>query len=429
MRRFDVVVVGSLNLDLVARADRLPGPGETVHGSSYQEAAGGKGLNQAVAAARAGASVAMVGAVGDDAAGDVLRAVLHDDGIDDSRVRTVAGTPTGRALIAVDDRAENSIVVVPGANARVELPELPAAAVVLAQMEVDPAVVLEAFRAARAAGATTVLNPAPADRVPPELLAWCDIVIPNEHELELLGGSEHLRAQGVATLVVTRGAAGAELLEGAAPPVRIDAFTVAPVDTTGAGDSFCGALCARLAAGERLPDALRFASAAGALSTTSAGAVPSIPTADRVHALLGGDTVTASAPARSSGPERRSPVGTVESYLASFATGDPALVAAHVADHFVNDQASALGSGCVGREAYLERLPGFLASMPGLRYDVVGVVADGSKVAAEYRMTATSDGHPIDIRGVMTIEVRDGLVARRTDYWDALTYLRQTGQA
>lgn len=288
---FDVVVVGSLNLDLVARTARIPRPGETVQGTDYAELPGGKGLNQAVAAARAGARVTMVGAVGDDAAGGALRGVARGDGVDDSAITTVAGSPTGRALIAVDDAAENSIVVVPGANAHVELTELPVSKVVLAQLEIDPAVVAEAFRRARERGTLTVLNPAPAERATPEVLALADVVIPNQHELEVLGGRDALAGAGVRTLVVTLGAEGADLLDGsdpAAAPAHVEPFRVVPVDTTGAGDAFCGGLVARLAAGDELRDALVFAAANGALATTRAGAVPSLPTAAETRALIAG---------------------------------------------------------------------------------------------------------------------------------------------
>lgn len=286
---FDVVVVGSLNLDLVARTPRIPNPGETVQGTRYDELPGGKGLNQAVAAARAGARVAMVGAVGDDAAGDALREVARGDGVDDRWITTVPGVPTGRALIAVDDAAENSIVVVPGANAHVELTELPVARVVLAQVEIDPGVVAAAFALARERGATTVLNPAPAERVPPELLALADIVVPNQHELAVLGGRDALAAADVRTLVVTLGADGADLFDGtdpAATPHHVAPFPVEPVDTTGAGDAFCGGLAARLAAGDGLADALVFAAANGALATTRPGAVPSLPPAAETNALI-----------------------------------------------------------------------------------------------------------------------------------------------
>jgi ribokinase len=288
---FDVVVVGSLNLDLVARTPRIPKPGETVQGSGYSEVPGGKGLNQAVAAARAGARVAMVGAVGDDAAGTTLRDVARGDGVVDRWITTVEGVPTGRALIAVDDAAENSIVVVPGANAHVELTELPRATVVLAQLEVDPQVVAEAFRLARGLGATTVLNPAPAERVTPEVLALADVVIPNQHELEVLGGRAALAAAGVRTLIVTLGADGADLIDGTDPsanPHHVEPFAVDPVDTTGAGDAFCGGLAARLAAGDHLGVALVFAAANGALATTRAGAVPSLPMAEETRALVAG---------------------------------------------------------------------------------------------------------------------------------------------
>ena len=205
---FDVVVVGSLNLDLVATTRRLPGPGETVLGTAFAEHAGGKGLNQAVAAARAGASVAFIGAVGDDEAGHRLRAVAVNDGIDVSGLAVSATSATGRALITVDDHAENSIVVIPGANALVgvgsELDALPPASVVLAQLEIPIESVAIAVQRAHGAGARTVLNPAPAQVLPDELLAACDIVVPNEHELELIGGIASLHERGVSAVVVTR---------------------------------------------------------------------------------------------------------------------------------------------------------------------------------------------------------------------------------
>ncbi|HTH05795.1 MAG TPA: ribokinase [Ilumatobacteraceae bacterium] len=282
---FDVVVVGSANLDLVATVDRLPGPGETVPGSSYAEYPGGKGLNQAVAAARAGASVAFVGAVGSDAAAATLLDVMHQDGIDTANVAT-ADQPTGRALIGVAASGENSIVVVAGANATVTAHTVPASRVVLSQLEVPVAAIERAFTAARDSGATTVLNPAPASAIPESLLALCDVVVPNEHEVELLGGFDHLLDLGAKAVVVTLGARGAALhtRDGDTP---IAPFEVTPVDTTGAGDTFCGALCARLAAGDELEAALRVASAAAALSTTKAGAVPSIPTRAEIDALMG----------------------------------------------------------------------------------------------------------------------------------------------
>ena len=281
---FDVCVLGSANLDLVATVARLPGPGETVSGTSYHEYPGGKGLNQAVAAARAGARTAFVGAVGTDNAGEVLAAVLTADGIDGALVERVAA-PTGRALIGVSATGENSIIVVPGANATVTGRTIPPARVLLAQLEVPLDAVQRAFAAARAAGTITVLNPAPAQPLGAELLGECDLVVPNEHELQLLGGVDRLLALGARAVVVTLGARGAELhtpdgVHAVAP------FAVASVDTTAAGDSFCGALCARLAVGDELPAALRFAAASGALCTTRAGAVPSIPQRAEIEALV-----------------------------------------------------------------------------------------------------------------------------------------------
>lgn len=276
MHDFDVVVVGSLNLDLVTRTERLPGPGETVIGISYAEFAGGKGLNQAVAAARAGASVALVGAVGADHAGDQLRDVAAEEGIDLSNLANVDDRPTGRAIISVDDDGENSIIVVPGANDRVTPADIPLGRVVIAQLEVPIGTVTAAFRAARAGGAITVLNPAPAADLTNELLANCDVVVPNEHEVELLGGADRLLDAGVSQIVVTRGGAGVDVITRASS-LHLDAFPVDPVDTTGAGDAFCGALASRLAAGDPLLTAVHFAAAGGALATTKPGAVPSQP--------------------------------------------------------------------------------------------------------------------------------------------------------
>lgn len=285
---FDVLVVGSANLDLVATVDRMPGPGETVPGSSYQEYPGGKGLNQAVAAARAGARTAFVGAVGRDAAGDVLLDVMDGDDIDTDGVEQV-DAPSGRALIAVSSSGENLIVVVAGANDTVHATDTPEAAVVLSQLEVPLAAIERAFRAARERGALTVLNPAPVKDLPDSVLALCDVLTPNEHEVELLGGVDRLRSFGARAVVVTRGSAGADL-HTAEGVTHVDAFPVTPVDTTGAGDCFSGALCARLAAGDSFRDAMRFAAAAAALSTTSAGAVPSLPRHAAIVELLGDAT-------------------------------------------------------------------------------------------------------------------------------------------
>lgn len=283
---FDVVVIGSLNLDLVVRTPRLPGPGETVSGTGYHEFAGGKGLNQAVAAARCGANVAFVGAVGNDDAGRRLREVVTAEDIDDRWLTTVDGIATGRALIAVDDNAENSIVVVPGANAQLRWPIAPPiGTVLLAQLEVPLDVVDAALTAARAKGTTTLLNPAPAQVLPRSTIGATSIVVPNEHEASTLGGIEQLLSAGVRTVVTTLGAGGVRL-DDARGSSHHDSFAVDAIDTTGAGDAFCGNLAARLAHGDQLDDAVRWASAAGALATTVAGAVPSLPHHEAVRRLL-----------------------------------------------------------------------------------------------------------------------------------------------
>lgn len=283
----DVVVIGSANLDLVATTDRLPGPGETVLGTTFHEHAGGKGLNQAVAAARCGAKVAMIGSVGDDEAGTRLRGVAGDAGIDITGLTVEPDVPTGRAVITVDQHGENSIVVVAGANASGVRRTPPISRVVLAQLEIPINSVIDAFATARGSGARTVLNPAPARDLPAELLELCDIVVPNEHELDLVGGADHLLAHGVRAVVVTRGASGVTVVEAEdRTGWAVPAFHVEPVDTTGAGDAFCGALAARLAAGDDLRAAVRFAAGAGALATTVSGAVPSLPNLEAVHRLI-----------------------------------------------------------------------------------------------------------------------------------------------
>ncbi len=284
---FDVVVVGSANLDLVVRSPRIPRPGETLIGESYDEYPGGKGLNQAVAAARSGANVAFVGAFGDDAAGVGLRTVASEAGIDTAATPTISGVPTGRALITVDDGGENTIVVVPGSNARVDAAGAPSGGVVLAQLEIPVGAVIRAFTEAKQRGATTILNPAPATRLPGELLAVTDVIVPNEHEILLVGGVGRLLQAGVSTVIVTMGAAGVEVTtastEGSGPTTNTHAaIQVDAVDTTGAGDAFCGALAARLAAGDALDDAVGWAIRAGGLAATRHGAVPSLPTSDEI---------------------------------------------------------------------------------------------------------------------------------------------------
>lgn len=287
---FDVVVVGSANLDLVARTTRLPKPGETVTGSHFFEACGGKGVNQAIAAARAGAKTAFIGALGNDHAGETLLTALKNDHVDISAVRRVSA-PTGRALIGVGDDGENLIIVIPGANHAITVDDLEKnsalisqAKVLLCQLEVKLDVVQRAFEIA---GSSTVriLNPAPAQILSRELLSKVDVIIPNEHEVELLGGSAKLLTQGVKSVVVTLGAKGAMLVD-ATGATQVDPLKVTSIDSTGAGDAFCGMLAACLAAGRSMGDSLRAAVISGALATQIEGAVPSLPLWSMVQAKL-----------------------------------------------------------------------------------------------------------------------------------------------
>lgn len=298
-----VVVVGSLNVDLVIGLERMPDPGETVLGYSLERHPGGKGLNQAVAAARLGARVHMVGAVGSDDAGSWLRSIVAAEGIGDIAVAAVDG-PSGTALIEVDASGMNRIVVVPGANDRVTAAQVTAAiesmddvSVVLTQGEVPIAAIEAALRAGRARGARTILNPAPVRDYPESLLPLVDILVPNEHEAAELAGmpvstaedadeaARYFMSKGVLYVVITRGGDGAVWRSGNGNG-HVPAFPVTPIDTVAAGDAFCGALAAALDSGASFNDALRWASAAGALATTAAGAVPSLPTRDAVERLL-----------------------------------------------------------------------------------------------------------------------------------------------
>ena len=298
-----VVVVGSLNLDLVVGLDRMPNPGETVMGRTLDQHAGGKGLNQAVAAARLGARVEMIGAVGSDDAGSWLRGIVTSEGIGDSGVRTVDG-PSGTALIEVDRNGMNRIVVVPGANGKVLPDDVAAAlsdiddiAIVLTQGEVPLASIETAMVVGRSKGARTILNPAPALDYPIDLLRAVDIVLPNEHEAAQLTGfdtstldgaqaaASHLVALGVTCAIITRGGEGA-IWATAHDSGSIGVFPVTPIDTVAAGDAFCGGLVAALAEGLDIDEAMRWAAAAGGLATTRAGAVPSLPSRVELLALL-----------------------------------------------------------------------------------------------------------------------------------------------
>ena len=294
-------MVGSASLDLVVEVDTIPLVGETVLGGDLKRIPGGKGANQAVAAARLGRSVAMVGRLGDDEGGAILRAALDGDGVDTSHLRTTAGVPNGVALISVGADGDNAIVVSPGANGRVGADDVDDAAAVLDDAQVtllQLEVPLDAVAAAAARSTgTVILNPAPA---PPEplsmaLLADVDVLVPNQTELATLAGHDGPVDRAVATelatrlpsrsVIVTLGADGALVVEDGVA-THVPAPVVTPVDTTAAGDSFCGALADAIVRGAGLVEAARWAVRVGAATTQRPGAQPSLPTPDEVDSLL-----------------------------------------------------------------------------------------------------------------------------------------------
>ena len=300
-----VIVVGSVNIDLVVVTAHLPVPGETVIGGRFSQHHGGKGGNQAVAAARLGARTSFVGAVGGDAFGEQARAALAAEGVDMAGLRIVPDEATGVALILVDAEGENSIAVASGANGTVTpaqvrkaLDDLAVGAgdVVLVGHEIPTESVRDALASARAAGATTILNPAPATGLGPALLAAADIVTPNEGELVSLAGLTAgadvadavaaLRSGGVSSsLLVSLGAAGARL-DTTHAVTTLPALTVDAVDTVGAGDTLNGALAAGLASGLSPEDAARRAVVAASLAVTKTGAREGMPTHDELEAAL-----------------------------------------------------------------------------------------------------------------------------------------------
>jgi ribokinase len=293
-----IVVVGSANIDQVFRVERIPSPGETVLSHGLSTALGGKGQNQAVAAARAGIETTFIGAVGADSFGEMVRAGLSKDSIGVSQLRTSA-KPTGTALIAVDGTGENTIIVEPGANSDLtaltsaDVAAISAASALVMQLEIPLDTVVEAARIAKAVGTRVILNAAPIDELPQALLDTLDVLIVNEHEAaelardnglapELDGLGQRLRAL-VPTVIVTLGSQGASLHRVGANEILVPAHRVTAVDATGAGDTFCGAFAAGLVEGMREDDALRFAVAAASISVESHGAVPSIPLRDAIE--------------------------------------------------------------------------------------------------------------------------------------------------
>jgi ribokinase len=293
-----VCVVGSVNVDLVVSVDHLPRPGETVQGGRYAIHDGGKGANQAVAAARAGARVTFIGAVGHDEYGRRAEEALREEGVELGRLRHVEGEVTGVALVVVGPRGENQIAVAPGANHAWTLDEEDAALigsvdVVLANHEVPSALVTDSLRAAHAAGVRAVLNPAPARALSSEVLRLGPILTPNEHELVVAIGNdetstalEELAGRHAGPIVVTQGAAGALLVAGGEQQRFPGRPAPELVDTTGAGDAFNGVLAAWLAAGAALPDAIRAANVAASMSVGAAGARAGMPHREAIAAEL-----------------------------------------------------------------------------------------------------------------------------------------------
>jgi ribokinase len=298
-----ILVVGSANTDLIVRARRLPAAGETVLGGDLATAAGGKGANQAVAAARLGEPVTFVARVGQDMFGQQTAAGLASEGLDLTYLVRDAAAPSGVALIVVDAAGQNLIAVAPGANGRLTPADVAAAQpaferarVLLLQLEIPLETVLAAAQAGRAAGLTVIVNPAPAQGLPPELYGLVDYITPNEHEAAALtdgpasdpaAAAEELLRRGVRrSVIITLGEAGALAATGPGRSERVPGFAVTAVDTTAAGDAFNGGLAVALARGEALPRAVRYAHAVAALSVTRAGAQPSLPTRAEVDDFL-----------------------------------------------------------------------------------------------------------------------------------------------
>ena len=294
-----IIVVGSINMDLVVRAPRHPKPGETILGTNFQTFPGGKGSNQAVAASRLGGHVHMVGCVGDDAFGDRLLATLQNDSVDTRFVRRSVDTASGVALITVSDEGQNNIVVVPGANGQLSAADIQAAeavfedaAIVVCQLEIPLPAVIEASRLAHRHGAKFLLNPAPAQSLDRSFLDQIDYLIPNEQELALLTGMDlptlaagALHNLGIKCLIVTLGSEGVLVMD-QDQVYHIQANSVEVVDTTAAGDAFVGAFALALTEGKTVEDAAIWGNAAGALAVTLSGAQPSLPSRSDLEKFL-----------------------------------------------------------------------------------------------------------------------------------------------
>jgi ribokinase len=303
-----VVVVGSLSVDFVMRVPRRPQKGETIEGFDFNTFVGGKGNNQALAAAKAGAQVIMIGRVGADEHGERIALNLREHGVDTKHLLHDKETGTGIANIYVDPEGDNSIVIVTRANSKVCNEDLVSAAeaiagagVLLLQLEIPIPAVVAAAKAAKKAGLTVILNPAPAPpdgELPAELLKCVDIIVPNQTEAELLtsikvtdaasaaAAAAKLKEMGAGNVIVTMGEAGAFLCDSKGTTEMLPSFAVKAVDTTAAGDAFCGALAAALAQDHQLPSAIRLGCAAGALACTKPGAAPSLPSQEEIRELM-----------------------------------------------------------------------------------------------------------------------------------------------
>ena len=299
--KYDVLVIGSLNADLVVRAPHFPQPGETISGGDLHIIPGGKGANQAVAAARQGASVAMLGRVGQDGFGDFLLDNLKNNHVEISNIERDDAS-TGTAIIVVDENGQNSIVLSAGANGKVSPADVDHASalrpsLILLQLEIPTLTVFHAAQYARKNNIRVILNPAPAKPLPDELISLADFIIPNETELSLLTGLEVkdipsaeqaakvLLKRGAKNVIVTLGEKGA-LFVSSKQVTHVDTYKVDVVDTTAAGDAFIGGFASALLRGFEIEEAVKYANACGALAATKFGAQPSLPTKEEVEIFI-----------------------------------------------------------------------------------------------------------------------------------------------
>lgn len=296
----DIMIIGSINMDLVTKVDHIPKVGETILGTSFSQIPGGKGANQAVAVARLGASIKMIGKVGNDSSGEILLNKLREDNVGIEYIASDSNEPTGTALITVEESGDNSIVVVPGANFAIKVEDVDVAIneiikskIIISQLEVPIEIVSHTFKKAKEAGVFTILNPAPAAELNSDLISNIDLLTPNETELELLSGvtinseediieaSKVLIAKGIKQLIVTLGEKGCIYIDKDGHK-RYSSNKVDAVDTTAAGDSFTAAVAVAMSEGKTVDEMIEFASKVGALTVTKFGAQSSLPYREEV---------------------------------------------------------------------------------------------------------------------------------------------------